>query len=325
MPDTSSLPGLAIAITTFQRRGLLTELLESIDALDLKPHRVFVVDNENSDETAQLVGRFAWATYIGMPENAGGAGGFSRGVGEAYAAGYDWVWVMDDDVKVLPGALERLSRWMTVTDDQLVAGHPISAVDGVYQGSRLNFDSTPFYWQYHFINALGIPNPVAPSGLDEPRPMNTACFEGGLFHRRVIELIGLPDPRFFIYSDDSAYGYLASKVTQMKLVPDLILQRTRTLEHFKLGTIRKLNATSNMTRYYIMRNRGYLARYLRLFHEYYPVLFGLGTAMTFAKEAIRLFVTKDFRAGFGRLWRGWRDSHAILRDKEWRPMPPLAV
>jgi GT2 family glycosyltransferase len=315
-------PNLAIVITTFKRQELLEVLLKSLDALTVKPKKVFVVDNENSPETKKLVKQFAFAKYVGMTKNTGGAGGFSHGIKLAYRAGYDWLWVMDDDVKALPGAIEKLSKWTSQTEKDLKSGKKIAETVGVIQGQRKNFDKTPFYWQYRFLNRLAIPNPIAPSGFkkgETSRPMNTACFEGGLFHREVIKKIGLPDARFFIYWDDTTFGYLASKITKMRLVPEFILQRTRVLKHIKLGKIRKLNATSDMTRYYIMRNRGHMAHYLRANGDYNRLLFGAGTMATFLKEVIRLFVEKGSPSGFRRLWRGWRDGRKILKNRAWQP------
>ncbi len=323
----SYMPDLAIVVTTFRRVELLRTLLDSIDALDMQPNGIIVVDNDNSDEVKNLVESYRATYYIGMEENTGGAGGFSRGIAEAYRMGFTWLWVMDDDVKVLPGAIEKLAVWTKRTEDDLAAGKALSETVAVYQGFRKNFDGSFFYWQYHFMPRLAMPNPFAPSafGPDEhERPMNTACFEGSLFHRSLVKEIGLPDARFFIYWDDTMYGYLASKHTQLRLVSDYILQRTRTLANVKIGRVRKLNSTSNMARYHIMRNRGHMAQYLRLNGEYNPFLFGMGTVLTFAKEFIRLFVTKEFKSGFPRLIAGMRDARTIRKDKDWRPYSEIA-
>jgi len=319
---TPYIPNLAIVVTTFERQELLQELLDSIAALEVLPKKVFIVDNENSPKTKALVGSFPWTAYIAMKENSGGAGGFSRGIKEAYSAGFDWVWAMDDDVKVLPKAIEKLSRWMRQTEEDLSQGKDLSEVTTVYQGLRKNFDGTFFYWQYHFINKLAIPNPVSPSGFDpgeDSRAMNTACFEGSLFHRSIIERIGLPDARFFIYWDDTMYGYLASKHTGMLLVTEYVLQRSRSLESLRIGVMRRLNTTSDFTRYYIMRNRGHMAHYLRIYGDYNRFLFGFGTFLTFIKEIIRLSLSKDFRSGFSRLVEGFRDSRKILKEPDWQP------
>ncbi len=81
----------------------------------------------------------------------------------------------------------------------------------------------------------------------------------------------------------------------------------------------------DMTRYYITRNRGYIARYFQVHGDYNPVLFGVGTALTFAKEIIRLILVDraHFSSGLSRLIKGWKDARLIYKDATWRPQPPL--
>ncbi|WP_239284875.1 glycosyltransferase [Collinsella sp. An2] len=332
--DDSGIDRLALVVVTFKRQNLLAKLFDSFCALTQAPWRIIIVDNEHSDKTRDMVadlgrrtdalwgveqerpdteGGTARVVYAPQADNLGGAGGFSAGVKRAWELGAQWFWVMDDDVLVLPDAIDKLEPW--------THGHE------VVQGSRLDYDGGAFYWQYDFIVPLGIPNPVAPSAFDESRYriMNTLCFEGGLFARSVVERIGLPDPRFFIYWDDTVYGYLASKVTEPIVVSDLILQRSRDIPNWDIAGVRQLNGTSDMNRYHIMRNRGYMMQYFRLHGDYNRFLFGLGTAATFAKEVIRLvMVNRDsLKTGIPALFRGMRDARKIYRDRDWRPMPPL--
>lgn len=329
---TDSIEKLAIVIVTYKRQELLRTLFESIEALDQAPWRVVVVDNEHSEETAAMAAGFEtklnaqWGrtvadrsgnqsrvVYAPQSDNLGGAGGFSAGVKVAWDLGAEWFWVMDDDVAVLPDAIAKLAKWTDRHD--------------VIQGSRLDFDGGPFYWQYDFVIPLGIPNPIAPAAFGPAgyRVMNTLCFEGGLFRRRIVEKIGLPDPRFFIYWDDTVYGYLASKVTNPIVVPDVILRRTREIGNWDIAGVRQLNSTSDMNRYHIMRNRGYMARYFMAHGDYRPLMFALGTAATAAKECIRLVAVdrEHLRTGLAELWRGWRDSRRLLHAPDWAPMPPM--
>ncbi len=220
---------------------------------------------------------------------------------------------MDDDVAVMPEAIERLAKWTGSHD--------------VIQGSRYDYDGGPFYWQYDFIVPLGIPNPIAPAAFGRPgyRVMDTLCFEGGLFRRNIVEQIGLPDPRFFIYWDDTMYGYRASKVTNPIVVPDVILRRTREIGNWDIAGVRQLNSTSDMNRYHIMRNRGYMARYFMSFGDYRPLMFGFGTLLTAAKEVIRLVMVdrEHAKTGLVQIAKGWWDSRKLLHDPDWKPMPPL--
>lgn len=326
----------AIVIVTFKRQVLLAGLLESVLGLTEAPWRVVVVDNENSAETAGIVADFErranalWgattddpdaaggtsrARYVGMETNTGGSGGFSEGVRRAFELGAEWFWVMDDDVRVEPTGLETLGRW--------------SGEAQAVMGQRRDFDGGHFYWQYRFWPRLCIYNPVS---RDSWRPgeryklANALCFEGGFFSREVVEKIGVPDARFFIYLDDALYGYLASKVTPVYYVPDYVLSRSREVANQGIGSVRQLNSTSDMTRYYITRNRGYFARYCRLHGDYSALGFALGTLLTFAKELVRLLAVDRAHLGSGmrRLMAGQRDARKILRDPSWEPMPPLA-
>lgn len=323
---------LAIVVVTYKRQELLQELFTSFEKLRQCPWRIIIVDNEQSERTYHMVqslneaieqrwgvaqlddeGNSAHVVYAPQQDNLGGAGGFSAGVRRAYELGAQWFWVMDDDVTTVPEAIERLEPWT----------HQHSVI----QGSRLDYDGGAFYWQYHFLVHLGIPNPVAPAafGACGFRQMNTMCFEGALFNRDIVEKIGYPDSRYFIYWDDTTYGYLASKVTKPIVVPDIILRRTRNIANWNIAGVRQLNSTSDMNRYHIMRNRGFMARYFQLYGDYNPVLFGLGTAATFAKEIIRLLAVdrKHLMSGVVKMWQGWKAARVILHDASWKPMPPL--
>ena len=108
------------------------------------------------------------------------------------------------------------------------------------------------------------------------------------------------------------------------MVSDLILQRARVVSNWDIAGKRQLNSTSDTNRYYIMRNRGFLARYLKLYGDYNPLLFRLGNVATFCKELIRLAVVdKTFKTGVPALRRGWKDGAKILSDPSWEPMPPV--
>lgn len=325
---------LALVTVTYKRQDLLRRLFDSILKLKQAPWRIVVVDNENSPKTAGMVSEFtqqvhdAWGdtpsdpdreggvkriVYFPQRDNCGGSGGFSRGVGRSYKLGAEWFWLMDDDVTVLPGAVDAFDRW----------SHQFQAI----QGQRYDTDGGHFYWQYRFWTALAIYNPFSRDSWREGetyKSCNALCFEGSCVSRKVVKQIGLPDERFFVYLDDALYGYLASKVCEVALVPDYVLRRERAVPDKELG-VRQLNSTSDMTRYYVTRNRGYFARYLMLYHDYNLVGYGFGTLLTFLKEFIRLVAVDrgHLKTGWARLWAGYQDSKQILHDPTWKPMPPL--
>lgn len=304
-----------IAIVTYNRSGLLTRLLESITKMDPKPGHVVIIDNASVDDTTELVESFrerlgTELVYRRLETNTGGSGGFSEGMRTAYELGSTWMWLMDDDVEVLPDGLARMGDWAPRFKS--------------IQGRRYDYDGSEFYWQYRIAEPLGIPIPFAPAGFDDSgfKPMNSGCFEGMFIHRDIVEQIGLPDPRFFIYWDDQMYGWLASRITTSVIVDEFVLRRTREIKQWDMG-IRHMNASSNAYRYYIMRNRGHMKNYYRSLGVYNPALFGVGTALTFGKELVRLLAVEHTVRGTSNLFRGIRDGRKIARDASWKPMPPL--
>ena len=104
-----------IAIVTYNRSGLLTRLLESIIVMDPKPGHVVIIDNASVDDTTELVESFrdrlgTELVYQRLETNTGGSGGFSEGMRVAYELGSTWMWLMDDDVEVLPDGLAPHGR-----------------------------------------------------------------------------------------------------------------------------------------------------------------------------------------------------------------------
>lgn len=209
-----------IVIVTYNRSHLLTGLLTSITAMDPKPGRIVIIDNASVDDTTDVVESFrdgigTEIVYRRLDTNTGGSGGFSEGMRTAYDLGAEWIWMMDDDVEVLPDGLARMGFWTPRFKS--------------IQGRRYDYDGSEFYWQYRIAERMGIPIPFAPSGFDTSgyKEMNSGCFEGMFIHRSVVAQIGLPDPRFFIYWDDQMYGWLASRKTTAVIVDEFVLRHPR--------------------------------------------------------------------------------------------------
>lgn len=310
-------PSITVVVTTFNRAGYLRRLLESLGRLDPAPAAVVVVDNASTDSTGEVLE--AAAAFLPFPltvhrlqVNAGGSGGFSAGVERALADGAQWLWLMDDDVEALPGALAAFEPWL-----------------GEYRclhGRRLDHAGEPFFWQHRFNSFLGVHFPV-PGNVFAHSPVfrtNVACFEGVLLHSDVVRSVGLPDPRFFLNGDDTTYGWLIAQQEPVVYLDAFVLRKARPQKQIDLG-VRHLNDSSNLGRYCGMRNRGHLARYLMERGRFNGFGFALGTALTAAKELLRLIAVEHSISGVGSLWNGWRESRFILRDPDWSPMPPLTA
>ena len=308
---------LTIVVTTFNRSAYLAGLLESIAALDPAPAGVIVVDNASTDDTPAVLASAGKdfpvpLTVLRLPENTGGAGGFAAGVDAALAQGAQWLWLMDDDVEVLPGAVAALRKWT-----------------GSYEcihGRRLDDSGAPFFWQHRFVPFLGVHLPVRGNVFRDSAVFETnlGCFEGMLISAAQVRRIGLPDARYFINGDDLIYGWLASLDRPVAYVNEFVLRKVRAQKQIDLG-IRHLNDSSDLGRFTAMRNRGHTARYLQVHGRYNRAGFALGTLLTAGKEILRLVAVERTLHGAARLWAGWRGARRILHERSWSPMPALST
>jgi GT2 family glycosyltransferase len=203
-------------VVTYNRKVLLRQCLLSLESQTCRPEAILVVDNCSTDGTdAMLSEEFGHLSHLRLPVNTGGAGGFHEGIKWAYRQGFEWIWVMDDDVEAVPEALATLLEFQTLSEFI----HP----------RRLNDRGEPFPWEGVLDPTSGgkkaFPTDISFENGRTWISVNYGCFEGALIHRRIVELIGFPDKRFFIQGDDQIYGYQAALYTNVIYINKVCFQR----------------------------------------------------------------------------------------------------
>jgi len=214
---------VAVVVVTYNRADLLERMLVGLAALDRLTGAVIVVDNASTDHTPAVL---AAATNPGLQgiraeDNLGGAGGFHLGVRTAYQAGFDRVWLMDDDVVPAPDCLGVL---MAQDEDCLMAVREDTA-GRLVEKAATRFD-------------LRNPLAIRPKrgmvetdfGSRERMPelvgLDNVAFEGFMLRRTVIDAIGLPDASYFIFYDDVDYAVRARRAGfRIWAVRDAVLVR----------------------------------------------------------------------------------------------------
>src|SRR5215469_5963842 len=187
-------------VVTFNRKELLRRCLHSLLQQTRPLDCILVVDNASTDGTLSLLdAEFPFLKQLRLNKNIGGAGGFRAGMQWAYDHDYEWVWVMDDDIEVLPECLDTMLTWQHIGDviqvrKQLPSG-PL-----VWEG----------IWDASMASAITYVRDVSFANGKKWTAVQYCNFEGALIRRIVIERAGLPDERYFIAGDDTIYGFVAS-------------------------------------------------------------------------------------------------------------------
>ena len=242
---------IAAIVVTFNRKVLLGQCLDSLLAQSYPLDAIYVIDNCSSDGTGTYLCEKEWVDpstvttdgpaeslkvavsisvpdaqveirYIRLGENTGGAGGFHEGIQRGCTDGFDWLWLMDDDLLTDPDAVAALVQ---KRDALRAAGDaPFLLNSLVFSKEHRDGDTLAFPLQE--LSRRRQPKiGVYYYRLSEVRDMiedglyRWACpFNGTLIPTAAIAQIGLPDKDLFIWGDERDFLWRAAKVLEMYTV-----------------------------------------------------------------------------------------------------------
>lgn len=183
-------------VVTYNRYAMLQRCLSSLLQQRRPPDAILVVDNASTDGTpARLAEAFPQVQVHRLAQNLGSSGGFHVGMQEAYAQGFDWLWIMDDDVAAQPNCLQELMDVSEETGKLVVVPRRLLPDGQVYVREAVIDETAQRYF--------GVEVDVEQERM---RPIDIFTFEGPLIHHSVVERVGLPHPHLFIGADDYIYA-----------------------------------------------------------------------------------------------------------------------
>ena len=240
---------IAAIVVTYNRKRLLGECLDSLLRQSHSLDALYIIDNASTDgtyeclldrglvspadqsrETVRLVAlaaspdRRVEVHYIRMPDNAGGAGGFAEGMERAAGAGFDWLWLMDDDVLAAPDALDVLVR----KKEHLEAARDGSFILNSLVLARDQQDGDALAFPLREVSASGSPRMGAFHWrLSEVQDKvhdglyRWICpFNGTFVPARAVAEVGPPRREFFIYGDETDFQFRAARVFRLYTAVD---------------------------------------------------------------------------------------------------------
>ena len=289
-------------VVTYNRLEFLKEGIRGILDQTTPPDKIIIVNNGSTDGTdAYLKTLHQPQIEIVTQENLGGAGGFHTGIKKAYEAGYEWIWVMDDDVEPFKDCLENLLKYKELS--QCI--HPL----------RIFSDNNEvFKWEHYFDYRICMPVLHHNISLENKDfcYVNTACFEGMLIHRDLVEKIGFPNKEYFIAGDDTEYGILANLHTNVMYTKTAAMYRKRANISYK---IRPLQA------YYEYRNIFLLRKNIRpYFPENFSSMFYKNLYRDFFSKVMMIIKGKEYpfsekKLLISKMWKGIKDGKKIYKNK----------
>ena len=194
-------------VVTYNRLPLLRQCLAALTSQTALGLTIFLIDNASTDGTAEAVAAMTLPNlvYRNTGKNMGGAGGFAYGVREAALAGYDALWLMDDDTLPTPTALAEF----------LQADRDLHGRYGWLSGRALAPDGTDQPMNLQRVTPYkDLPN------FDGARiPVVMASFVSLFLRTETVRRYGLPIAEFFIWSDDWEYTRRISRAQPCYVIP----------------------------------------------------------------------------------------------------------
>lgn len=209
------MPKAAAVIVTFNRKEKLRRCIEAVlDQTSAVRPDIFVVDNNSSDGTGEMIAELAFQypgriMYNDLRYNSGGAGGFCYGMRKALEAGYDYLWLMDDDCVPAKDALEEFLRF-----DSSHAGSY-----GFLSGRALWRDGSPHRMNIQRETVFRSIPAGRLAAMDRPCRIEMASFVSLFLPAGIVREVGLPLREFYIWTDDWEYTRRISRRYPCWLLP----------------------------------------------------------------------------------------------------------
>jgi len=190
------LGGVAIVIPTWNRRGLLANVLRDLGRQTYPIERVIVVDNGSTDDSAQVAER-AGAEVIRLGSNRGFAAAVNRGIERTTS---EWIGVLNNDVALEPEWLERLMAAVERSDAWFATGKLLDA--GAHERMDGSFDAVcrgGCAWKCGHGRADS-------EFWNQPRRIQLAPLTAAVFRSDLFRRVGLLDETFESYLEDVDFG-----------------------------------------------------------------------------------------------------------------------
>jgi GT2 family glycosyltransferase len=242
---------VGVLVVTFNRLILLKEAIDSLRLQTFKDMQIVVVNNGSTDRTKEWLDVQEDIHTI-TQENLGGAGGFFTGMKYIAEAGYEYCWLMDDDVECMPTALEELMKAIQ-TDENI--GFVCSKIIGIegFATSVQGLDSRPD--KNGYVDCL---DKISYQMLK----VRTAPFVSVLLSTNIIYKYGLPLKEFFIWGDDTEYTIRISNHQESYIACKSIVKHKRKIQHVDLPNSFKIESDNNRIKnfFYLFRNGAWLLK-----------------------------------------------------------------
>jgi GT2 family glycosyltransferase len=215
---------IAVVIVTYKCAVLTVESLRSVAEERSAPGlqiRAVVVDNASGDtesiaEAIELNDWASWVTLVTAEKNGGFAYGNNLGIARAYENhAPSYVYLLNPDAQVRPGAIRALIRFLELHPDVGIAGSSFENLDGSDWPIAFHFPTLMSEMlqglEMRLLMRLFRRWVVAQHMTKASQPIDWICGASMLIRPSVLESIGGMDENYFLYFEETDFCHRAKK------------------------------------------------------------------------------------------------------------------
>ncbi|MCL4295955.1 MAG: glycosyltransferase family 2 protein [Anaerolineae bacterium] len=241
----TKVPEVAIIILNWNGRTDTLACLASLGRLDYPAYQIIVVDNGSGDDSvASIRSAYSQVTLIETGDNLGYVGGNNVGLDYTRTLNADYALLLNNDTEVSPDFLSLLVEAAEADPAVGIAGPLIYYFD---QPERVWSAGGVIDWQRGNTYLLGLNEADHGQFGSMPYPVDYVTGCALLIKMSVVDQVGLLDPRFFAYYEETEWcARVARAGFKILLVPQARIWH-------KISLVAR--EASPQVHYYMTRNR----------------------------------------------------------------------
>ena len=199
---------IAILILNWNGKKDTLECLASIEKIDYPHFQPLVVDNGSTDDSVSAIrAAYPRVPILETKENLGFAGGNNIGIEWCLRKKAEWIFLLNNDTIVAPDILKAFLAAAKEQPKAKILGAKIFRYSDPNRIDHLGGFWNPKIAEFE-SNAFGEIDHIY---LTDMQKVDYVCGAALFMHRSVPETIGLLEPRYFLFWEESDYCIRAAK------------------------------------------------------------------------------------------------------------------
>jgi GT2 family glycosyltransferase len=206
---TDRRPKIFVILLNWNGKKDTIECLASLEKIESPSFYTVVVDNGSTDGSiAAIRSAYPKVPITETKENLGFAGGNNVAIEWALEKGADWIFLLNNDTVVDPSVLKELLKASSEEPKPKVLGAKIYRYSDPTRIDHLGGRWNPQLAEFESLGSGTLDDGISYNKMEK---VDYACGAALFIHRSVFEKIGLLEPRFFLFWEETDFCMRAKR------------------------------------------------------------------------------------------------------------------